>query len=139
MISSITIPPELNWVGKRAECSAEKIFAELKIGIENDVSEINRIVNAAPGTSYRFLAQGTTDGKSFVIGQAGGGPRVKISIYKERIFVDDEATPSKWSVRVTFSNEGRCRLKSDDGNELEQWQFRKTALHNLFFEKETTE
>lgn len=137
MASTNNIPQELNWVELRAACSAERLFVELQSGIENDVAAINRVGNVEPDSQYRFMAQATTDGRVFVVRQAGGGPRVKLGVHKGRIFVEDEATPSKWSARVTFSNEGRCRLKLDEGDEIEQWQFRKMALHNLFFDKET--
>lgn len=136
MAGPINIPQDLNWVEKRASCSAGSMFADLQAGIENDVATINRVTTSAPDNPYRFMTQLTSDGKTLVVGQAGGGPRVKLSAYQGRIWVQDEINQLKWSARVTFSNEGRCLLKRDDGSELEQWQFRKMALHDLFFEKE---
>ena len=125
-----TIPQELDWVEKRAACNLAEVFHRLCIEIGNDIISIN-------GIKYKelyFKQESLRDG-SIVIGQPNRTPRlaVSIGIVDQKIVVQDQATPDKWSVRVGLNNEGRCVLKVEGGSELETWQFRKKALENLFF------
>jgi hypothetical protein len=126
------IPQELDWVEQRAACSAEQIFKELQMGIENDVSSMN----AVDPDNEHFVAQLTSDGKVLIV--ANDGPwskgRVKLFAVAGKIEVRDEIAQTEWSAKVVFSDDGRCRLRLvEDGRELEQWQFRKKALEGLFF------
>jgi hypothetical protein len=34
---------------------------------------------------------------------------------------------------LTLTNEGKCKLKVEGGEELYDWQFRRMVLENLFF------
>ncbi len=125
-----TVPPELNWVEKRAACKVAEVFHQLCIEIGNDIIAIN-------GIKYKelyFKQESLRDG-TIVIGQPNRTPRLTVSIgvVDQQITVRDQATPDEWSVRVGLNSEGRCTLKLEDGTELEQWQFRKKALENLFF------
>ncbi len=126
-----TVPLELNWVEKRVACSAEQLFKEIQTGIENDIASMNAI----PPSEGNFVAQLTSDGKVLVV--AHNGPwskgRVKLFVQSGKIEVRNEITQTQWWAAVIFSDEGRCRLRLEDGRELEQWQFRKKALESLFF------
>lgn len=131
-----TIPQELNWVQKRAECSAAKVFRELQGGIENDVAAANEAKRLAgrffPDT--RLASQLTADGKVFVVAQINiAGPRVVFILGDGMIEARNEVEGIRWTATLTLNDEGRCKLKLDDGRELEQWQFRKLALESLFF------
>lgn len=127
-----TIPPELNWVQKRASCSAEQVFRELQAGIENDIAAANQVRRLAP--DMRFDSRLTDNGRVFVVAQMGvTGPRVVFFIHSGSIEARDEANQTRHVVSLMLNDEGRCKLKLEDGRELEQWQFRKLALEGLFF------
>jgi hypothetical protein len=125
-------PQELNWVEKRSACSVEQVFRELQNGIESDVASLNAIRRYAPDN--RFIAQLTSDGRVLIVAQEGvSGPRVKFFTLDGKIEVRDEVTSKRLLAALTLNNEGRCKLKLEDGMELEQWQLRKMALEGLFF------
>jgi hypothetical protein len=131
-----TIPQDLNWVEKRAACSADQVFRELQTGIENDIAYRNAIRGTGPLVTGNFIAQLTSDGKVLIVAEEGpwSKGRLKIFAMDGRIEVRNEIANTNWAAKVIFSDEGRCKLKlEDDGRELEQWQFRKLALESLFF------
>jgi hypothetical protein len=134
-----TIPQELNWVEKRAACSAGQVLNELRRGIDNDVAIINAIRNLPQ--DQRFTAEMLTDRSTLVVGQLGNTPRPRVKIGladSNTIAYHSDISTSQASATVGLNNEGRCILKlkledGTDGAELEQWQFRKMALESLFF------
>jgi hypothetical protein len=126
-----TIPQELNWVEKRAGCTSRSIFPQLVAGINEDVKERN-----ATSSGANFAAELTGDGKALVIGETGvwaRKERVIIFSLDGKIEVRDETKNIKFSVDVFLNEEGRCKLRLEEGKELEQWQFRRLALEGLFF------
>jgi hypothetical protein len=124
-----TIPQELDWVSKRAGCSAVQIFKELQSGIESDVVAANK-ANTALGP---FITALTPDGFAFIVSVKDEvGPRVVFYYANERIEVKDEKRNLKFFASLALNSSGRCVLRVD-GEELEQWQFRKKALECLFF------
>jgi hypothetical protein len=127
------IPPELNWVEKRAACSVQQVFSELVRGIDNDVAVLNQVRQIPDQT--RFVAEMLSDNSTVVVGQVNVSPRirVKIGIVGDRVETSGEVGAGTLSARVALSNVGRCVLVLGDGTELEQWQFRKMALERLFF------
>jgi hypothetical protein len=126
------IPQELNWVEKRAACSVESVFREIQAGVENDIAIANAIRRFAPD-NY-FGSRLTSNGRVLVVAQLNvTGPRVVFMFQGETIEVREEATSTRWVCTVTLNDEGRCKLKLEDGTELEQWQLRKFALESLFF------
>lgn len=131
-----TIPQQLDWVSKRIACNVGQVFDELCAGIEDDVAAYNTAKNL--GTDTQFAVSHTSVGNSVVIAQQGATmlPRivVKIGIVGETIGVQDGAAKNvTWHVRIGLNDEGRCTLRLEDETQLEQWQFRKKALENLFF------
>jgi hypothetical protein len=128
-----TIPQDLNWVQKRATCSAAQMFNELIKGINDDVAVLNSTRNLP--TDQRYGADMTRDGTTVAVGQYGTTTRrrVLIGIVGDEIEVRDDTKQSKWRAQVKLNHEGRCMLRLEDGTDLEQWQFRKKALEGLFF------
>ncbi len=124
------VPPELNWVEKRAACSVQQVFSELVLGIDNDVAAFNLIPNQTT-----VAAEMLSDNSTVVVAQINvpSRVRVKIGMVGDRIETSGEVGRERLSARVILNNVGRCMLVLDDGTELEQWQFRKMALEGLFF------
>jgi hypothetical protein len=59
-------------------------------------------------------------------------PFVKFSIAEDCINVSSDADGKGRDYRITLSDEGRCKL-TENGEEREQWQVRRSALEKLFF------
>jgi len=128
-----TIPQELDWVSKRAACNVGQVFDELCAEIMKDVEAVNL---ARKLKDYDLVSANVlSDHSTIVIGQPMHVPRVvvKIGVVGDAIMVSDASRKADWAVKVSLNSEGRCILKSDDGTELERWQFRKRALEHLFF------
>lgn len=131
-----TVPQELDWVSKRAACTAERIFFQLVAAIKEDVKARN-----VSGGDVQFVAELTGDQMTLVIGETGTWARkerVRIFALNGKIEVRDEIRGAKFAAKVFLNDEGRCQLKmqdetEEDGRELEQWQFRREALEGLFF------
>jgi hypothetical protein len=134
MASQAIIPKKLDWVAKRAECTLARVFNELCDGIEEDVTAANIARELRPDQA--FVAQLFTSGTSIAVGRHGAVPRIRVivGIVEDRIDVVYEPSNGRWGARIGLNDEGRCILKLvEDGTPLEQWQFRKRALEDLFF------
>jgi hypothetical protein len=80
-----------------------------------------------------FITALTPDGFAFIVSVKDEvGPRVVFYYANERIEVKDEKRNLKFFASLALNSSGRCVLRVD-GEELEQWQFRKKALECLFF------
>jgi hypothetical protein len=124
-------PRELDWVEKRATCTAEAMFLQLANGVQVDVKARNAI-----GNDGNFAAEFSGDKRALVIGETGAWARkerVRIFPLGRNIEVRDEICGAAFSAEVFLNDEGRCKLRLKDGIELEQWQFRRLALEALFF------
>ena len=120
------VPHELDWVTKRAECSAAQVFMELELDVERDVELINSKRQTPPkiGFSKRetfFAAYQVENSQSQVRFTLRDGHLEITGISAEPVMV-----------ALTLNDEGRCKLKVE-GKELEQWQVRRMALEKLFF------
>lgn len=121
------MPKEFNWVKARSECSPSQLFNELRLGVEDDIAEINKL----PGKDAH-IAQ-NCNGKTFKVWRGESPePSVKFCLNTDRIEIFDGNGTLTRSYSVSFSSEGRCVLVGSDG-EAEQWQARREALEGLFF------
>ncbi len=130
-MSVMEIPRELNWVKERAACTAERIFFQIVDGIKKDIAERN-IINSKAA----FLSDLSGDGKTFVVGEGGNfarSERIRITALDGKIEMIDDFRKMVIDAEVFLNDEGRCKLRLSDGKELEQWQFRRMVLEDLFF------
>lgn len=124
-------PRELDWVKERAACTVAQIFSQLHQGVENDVKSVNLARELSPPAEFAVIVG--ADGKSFTVKRSDAiRPFVKWSLEDDHIRVSDDYGQTTAQLRITFSNEGRCKL-TEHGVELEQWQVRRSALEGLFF------
>lgn len=128
-----TVPHELNWVEKRAACTVATVFNQLCDGIKTDVEAINAALHLTE--ENLFQAAMHSDGTTIIVGQLNVIPRKRLYVgtNEGRIQVFQEWDKTKWSATIGLNDEGRCTLRLDSVQELEQWQFRKKALGGLFF------
>jgi hypothetical protein len=127
------VPSELNWVKAIASCDAGKVFDEICVDVRKDAEEINKASKL--GEYELFRADMLSNASVMVVGQPMRQPRKVVHIVLEgnSIKALDNSSETILQVVVAINDEGRCALKSGDGKELEQWQFRKLALEKLFF------
>jgi hypothetical protein len=131
------IPDNLDWVKARAECSLQHIFKELELGVRQDCEKAQALVPPKYPTTFsvtktygtRFAAVRVDDplsaiSRSIYFACSGG----KITVSSDGS-VGEEV---KMTATLTLTNEGHCKLKVGD-EELFQWQFRRMALEDLFF------
>ncbi len=75
-------------------------------------------------------------GDYFVVFQAeNSNARIEFNCEIDHIKVRNK--DKEFSISLTLDNEGRCKLRVDDGEDLEQWQLRRMMLENLFFKSWT--
>ena len=126
-----TVPQEFSWTTARAECSAEQLFKELQIGVENDIQTVNSTPNL--GVAEGFGSALTPDGRVYIVThRSRTGPRVVFLINGDSIEIRNEVTQTKHTAAVVLNKEGRCKL-AIKGAEYELWQVRRLALETLFF------
>jgi hypothetical protein len=127
------IPQELDWVKVRSACSVAQVFSELYLGAESDVKAMNLTPSATPEhLGSPFAVHSNSTGNVFVVFQTGNTNRtVKFTLGPDRIAVTNQN--GQFTVTLTLNNEGRCKLRMNGGEELEQWQVRRMMLEGLFF------
>ena len=124
---------DFDWVTERANCSTQKVFRSLELGVKADVDKRNAVrQNGEPkwdttSSAERFSA--------FRDGGDGWSPLVvEFAIEGDRIDVCHNGG-HVFGAKLTINNKGQCRLKVQGQElELEEWQFRRRALEDLFFE-----
>jgi hypothetical protein len=129
--------PGFEWVKERSECSAAKVFEQLRLEVEHDVEIRNAQI--APGAGYRFDV--VPKGKKFAVVVAGiksvgkNVPFYSVTFTLEDggVSVHDNDNKLALNGTLTLNDDGECRLKVK-GKEREFWQFRRMALERLFFE-----
>lgn len=118
-----------DWVSERAKCTPLKVFEALRAQVRTDM-EIRNSLSAQLPAHKTFSFQENGQWFAVVYGNCKG---VKFELTKSGVMVRDIASfnPICNSV-LTLSDDGQCRLRIDQ-TEYDLWQFRKLALHDLFF------
>lgn len=127
------IPQKLDWVASRAACSVQQVFNELQNGIDEDIAAINSVKNLPDEKKFRIAP--LTGGTTIVVAQDGvsPSPRVKIGMDDSQICAEDATVGRSWRATVGLNDAGRCVLRLNGRQEIEQWQFRKMVLQRIFF------
>jgi hypothetical protein len=129
------IPKELDWVTERAKCSPESVLQLLEIQAKTDVETRIQLRNATElqyGVEFSFR-EGSG---AFQIVVHRMGEIMGSAIFERfpdgiRVTYKDH---SSFAGVLTLGNDGQCRLRVGDSEELEFWQFRKKALEPIFFD-----
>jgi hypothetical protein len=121
----------LDWVSKRASCSIEKAFEELKGQVQTDVETRNSLRPQAAHYGFAFKSAGN----SFSVSTESNAPSKSIVfvLSKHSISVKDGDGNLILESTVTLNDEGECKPKIN-GQEREYWQLRRMALEKLFYE-----
>lgn len=118
------LPPDFDWVTARHECSADKMFHQLRLLALSNVETRN----AQAPDSVGFTA--THDG-SFSVWNKRGSERkaVDFTLMRQTMTVSNG---DPFSVTVTLNNQGVCKCRVGD-EELDPWQLLKKALEPVLF------
>jgi hypothetical protein len=122
-------PRTLDWVKERAACSLAQVFKELQLGVEEDVRAINDV--RALDDDHKFQTS-PINHTGFVVYRNVSAKNVRFFLQPDHIEIDNDVSGEKHTATITLNNEGRCKPVLN-GEELELWQLRRTALEPLFF------
>ena len=118
-----------DWVSERAKCTPFKVFQVLRVQVKRDIEIRNALTVEIPA-SKTFSFQGDGQWFAVVYGNCKG---VKLDLSDSGIEVLDVASAKPiFRGILTLSDDGQCRLRVEQ-KEYDLWQFRKLALHDLFF------
>ena len=83
-----------------------------------------------------FVVEMNPEGTTVGVGKPHLTPRrrVLLTLDGNAIKVHLDGVEHDWQACVSLNDQWRCILRLDDGTELEQWQFRRKALEQLFFD-----
>jgi hypothetical protein len=125
-----------DWVSERAKCTPFTIFEVLRSQVEQDVNRRNALSVQLPAHKT-FIFQANGEWFAAVYQNYGMSRGVKFRVSQNGITVRDvESNALLYEGILIISNDGQCRLRVDQGAnqaECDLWQFRKLALHDLFF------
>jgi hypothetical protein len=117
---------DFDWVNARAQCSAAIMFARLRVNVKADVEKRSRLDG---NWFFKFWSEE----HAFFVSRERPNQTRTLSFVgcPTSIGVMDE-DKERYIATLTLNNEGECRL-SVNGQEMEEWQFRKMILEELFF------
>lgn len=125
-------PQEFNWVQARADCSVLRVFNELRLGAEEDVKRMNFMPPLAEYPPPQFSLRANAMGDYFVIFRSDNANlRVEFNCETKQFNITKNGR--QFAVTLALSDEGKCKLRVDDGEQLESWQVRRIMLEELFF------
>jgi hypothetical protein len=124
-----------DWVKARNDCSIDTVFDRLRLGVQGDVVKRERI-RASSGADPRkgkftFASNIGRFSASFRT-HDNEGSVIIFTLRRNRIVITNDQDEQLMSATVTISDDRECRIVVD-GEQLEEWQFRKRALETLFF------
>ena len=122
--------PKFDWVAGRSACSLPRVFKTLKLEVEEDVRERNAL---RPDTAaYEFHIE-EKEREFAVVGEAPNVRRSVAFVFEDHaIIVLDSSGNQMFEITLTFSDDGKCRMKAKEENR-ESWQVRRMALEDLLF------
>jgi len=123
---------EFSWVRARAECSVASVYERIKLQVEADVAQRKEIIISAGCERLNFSID--SNGSAFTVTRVEPNSHRSVTFRTtaKGITVVDGSDNVVLEGTLTLGDDGRCRLKVS-GRDLDFWQFRRTALEELFF------
>ena len=122
---------DFDWVTERANCSVEKVFRSLELGAKSDVDRRN--ASRKEGETIKWNT--ASSGNRFSVFRDGGDWKPKSIEFirdAEGVLVEEDGVQAFYA-SLTINDNGHCRLRVEK-RELEEWQVRRRALEDLFFQ-----
>ena len=130
-------PEDFNWVAAQSKCTPAAVFETLRSRIREDVQRRNGLLGRHDGWTFEF----TEEGDEFEVARAEAGRRdgrvlavVSFTRSGRRILVHSEDLDVDLTAIVTLDHTGACRLVIGEAM-YSDWEFRRMALEQLFFEE----
>jgi hypothetical protein len=142
------VSDDFDWVAAQAKCSTQSMFEQLRTRVRADVQHRNAVFNRADDWRFEFH----DDGDEFEITRSvstgmgaqatGRPPRVTASVRfarnGRRIHVQGEDLDVEFVAIVMLDATGQCRFAVGEAFYAD-WEIRKMALEQLFFEEADAE
>ena len=137
-------PEDFDWVTAQAACTPESMFARLLAGVKKDVERRNAL--AAPDETWRFEVEVEVeveeDGDRFEVARAvtsefSASKVAALVIFERegsRLHIHGDQVDVDFTAVVMLDDTGTCRFVVGEAQYAE-WQLRKLALAELFFEE----
>jgi hypothetical protein len=121
---------KFDWVAARSGCTLPKFFRQLMAEVEEDVRERNAM--RPENSPYEFSVEEKGPQFSVILQAADFRRSIKFCYEDHAVTVFDASGNQMFEVTLTFSDDGKCRLKAKEENR-ESWQVRRMALEDLLF------
>ncbi len=122
----------LDWVSERAKCTPFSVFEVLRSQVQQGVTRRNSLNAQIPAhKTFTFQSNGEWFGVVYQVHDQSKGVIFRITP-NGVIARDIESHAPICNGVLVISNDGQCRLRVEQV-ECDLWQFRKLALHDLFF------
>jgi hypothetical protein len=129
---------DFDWVSAQAACTADTLFAQLLQGVRRDVERRN----ALPDRGDEFHFEVREDEGAFDVVRTIGDPAnatdvdalVTFELAGSRINVKGDGVDIDFTAVTGLTPAGVCRLFVAEA-EYTEWELRKLALEQLFFEE----
>lgn len=123
---------DFEWVNARAKCSAFEVFRQIQEGVEMDVQQRNQQLPPPTDKAFKMLSPLNPSPEKFGVMCMGHNLRDAVDFTCSQdgkiLAVHGE---KRVEATVTLNAERQCVLVVN-GEELENWQFRKLALEDFF-------
>lgn len=130
---------DFDWVTAQAACTTETMFARLLAGVRHDVERRNAL--ADPADESGFEVREDEDGQFEVVRTIGKpaettdvNAAVTFELAGARINIKGEGVDIDFTAIAGINPSGACRLFVGEA-EYAEWEVRKLALEQLFFEE----
>lgn len=124
-----------NWVELRYNCSPLEMFTRIRHGVEEDINLLASLrKDKQPAVEFKIIAERNFFTVTRLIAgeYADRSPWVQFSWNNDGIGVKNFVGAAE-KAALTLNDDAECKLKLEDGKELNCWQFRKRFLEDLFF------
>jgi hypothetical protein len=126
-------PPDLDWVTRRAKCSAEFMFGVLRRHAQENILRRNALTGPHEAAE-RFMFE-EHEGRFAVYEPTTSGSRKAVDFRLEGDAIHvQSSTGHVFEATLTLDNNGRCKFKVGQ-DELDSWQVLKLGLESLFFDR----
>jgi hypothetical protein len=132
------VPDDFDWVGAQAKCSTESMFDRLRTRVREDVQNRNGLFGRDDEWKFEFHEEDGEFEVTRVVPAGRSGTRVAAVVRfvrkGTRIHVEGEEVDVEFVAIVTLDATGQCLFAVGEIFYAD-WQIRRMALEQLFFEE----
>jgi hypothetical protein len=136
------VPDDVDWVAAQSTCNAASMFERLQAGVTEDVQRRNRLAGREDGWTFELHEDSGEFEVSRVVASGDTDSRVAAFVRFEhagrRIYVRGDGVEVDFTAVVALDGNGVCRFAVNEAM-YSEWEIRKMALEQLFFDDEEPE